>query len=330
MVMDKKTYTGHPISVAWEKTDLHEVFDGFRDISGLNIIIDSDVKGSITLKLEEVPWDQVLDLILQQRRLGYELHDNIIRVARLPTLIREVGEHSEIERQKALVGNTVRNIYTLRHHHAGTMRDVLVQTVVTPRGYVIADPRTNSLIVTDLPRVQIEVSDMIARLDVPVASPPAEAAANDTVTSRGVVIVQNVQVQGDSMQQNIGRNDGTAIQAGRFQGSAIGRIVGSRMTGSLNHVMQSPASPELKDALKTLHVAVEELLVDLPSGVNAEDVANQLETLSRQAVERQPIRDIIKVTGQGLMDAARAVGAAGALAEAVRKVAELLGFQELL
>ena len=77
----EKTFTGHPISLDFKDGDLQDIFRLFADISGLNIVVNPGVSGKVTLKLNEVPWDQALDLILKANGLGYTLEGNVIRIA---------------------------------------------------------------------------------------------------------------------------------------------------------------------------------------------------------------------------------------------------------
>src|SRR5439155_1241401 len=77
----------------------------FADISGLNIVVNPGVSGKVTLKLNEVPWDQALDLILKANGLGYTLEGNVIRIARLADLQREEQELRKLQEEKALAGN---------------------------------------------------------------------------------------------------------------------------------------------------------------------------------------------------------------------------------
>ena len=78
----EKVYTGHPISLDFKDGDLQDIFRLFADISGLNVVVNPGVSGKVTLKLNEVPWDQALDLILKANGLGYTLEGNVIRIAR--------------------------------------------------------------------------------------------------------------------------------------------------------------------------------------------------------------------------------------------------------
>ena len=104
----EKQYVGHPISLDFKDGDLQDIFRLFADISGLNIVVNPGVSGKVTLKLNEVPWDQALDLILKANGLGYTLEGNVIRIARLSDLQKEEQDRRRLEEEKALAASRTR------------------------------------------------------------------------------------------------------------------------------------------------------------------------------------------------------------------------------
>src|SRR5262249_54949414 len=79
-------YTGEPISVNLKDVDLRDFFRLIHEISGLNVVLDPAVKGSLTIVLDEVPWDQALDIVLQNNGLDKQLNGNVLRIATKATL----------------------------------------------------------------------------------------------------------------------------------------------------------------------------------------------------------------------------------------------------
>jgi len=79
-------YTGEPISVNLKDVDLRDFFRLIHEISGLNVVLDPAVKGSLTIVLDEVPWDQALDIVLQNNGLDKQLSGNVLRIATRETL----------------------------------------------------------------------------------------------------------------------------------------------------------------------------------------------------------------------------------------------------
>jgi type IV pilus assembly protein PilQ len=178
----EKIYTGHPISLDFKDGDLQDIFRLFADISGLNIVVNPGVSGKVTLKLNEVPWDQALDLILKANGLGYTLEGNVIRIARLSDLQKEEQDRRKLEEEKALAGNLEVWNKTLSYAKATELQDTVKKVALSARGTITLDPRTNTMIITDLPANLAKARDLIADLDR--ATPQVEIEARIVVTSR--------------------------------------------------------------------------------------------------------------------------------------------------
>jgi len=178
----EKVYTGHPISLDFKDGDLQDIFRLFADISGLNIVVNPGVSGKVTLKLNEVPWDQALDLILKANGLGYTLEGNVIRIAKLSDLQKEEQDRRKLEEEKALAGNLEVWNKTLSYAKAAEMQDTVKKVALSARGTITLDPRTNTMIITDLPANLAKARDLIADLDR--ATPQVEIEARIVVTSR--------------------------------------------------------------------------------------------------------------------------------------------------
>jgi type IV pilus assembly protein PilQ len=90
-----KKYTGQPISVDFQEADLHAVFRFLAEVSGLNIVVSDKIKGTVTLKLHRVPWDQVLDIVLANYGLGYVMIGNVMRIATLEEIKAESDRYKD-------------------------------------------------------------------------------------------------------------------------------------------------------------------------------------------------------------------------------------------
>ncbi len=82
-------YTGNPVSLDFQGADLRAVLRTFSEISGLNLVIDPTIQGTVDVALRDVPWDQALDIILRANKLGYVVDGTIVRVAPLTVLAEE-------------------------------------------------------------------------------------------------------------------------------------------------------------------------------------------------------------------------------------------------
>ena len=122
----------------------------FAEISGLNIVIDPAVQGTVDVALRDVPWDQALDIILRANKLGYIVDGTIVRIAPLTVLADEETQRRKLSDEQALAGELRVLTKTLSYAKAEELKALLTKSSLSPRGTVQVDPRTNTLIITDL------------------------------------------------------------------------------------------------------------------------------------------------------------------------------------
>ncbi|MGA8764490.1 MAG: type IV pilus secretin PilQ [Candidatus Sulfotelmatobacter sp.] len=157
-------YTGEPISVNLKDVDLKDFFRLIHEISGLNIVLDPNVHGTLTIVLDDVPWDQALDIVLKNNDLARELEGNVLRIATVDTLKKEAdGRRAQVEAE-ALAVEKVSVTRFLSYAHA---KDVIVtvKKFLSQRGDVVADERTNAVIVNDIPKVIPIIDRLLTQLD---------------------------------------------------------------------------------------------------------------------------------------------------------------------
>ena len=157
-------YTGEPISVNLKDVDLKDFFRLIHDISGLNVVLDPNVKGNLTLVLDDVPWDQALDIVLQNNGLDRQLQGNVLRIATMETMRKEAEARRAQAEAEALAVNKETVTRFLSYAHS---KDVVptIKKFLSSRGDVIADDRTNALIISDIPSVIPQVDRLLAQLD---------------------------------------------------------------------------------------------------------------------------------------------------------------------
>jgi type IV pilus assembly protein PilQ len=157
-------YTGEPISVNLKDVDLKDFFRLIHEISGLNVVLDPEVHGTLTIVLDDVPWDQALDIVLKNNDLARELEGNVLRIATVDTLKKEAdGRRAQVEAE-ALAVEKVSVTRFLSYAHA---KDVMltVKKFLSARGDVVADERTNAVIVNDIPKVIPIIDRLLTQLD---------------------------------------------------------------------------------------------------------------------------------------------------------------------
>jgi type IV pilus assembly protein PilQ len=157
-------YTGEPISVNLKDVDLKDFFRLIHEISGLNVVLDPNVHGTLTVVLDDVPWDQALDIVLKNNDLARELEGNVLRIATVDTLKKEAdGRRAQVEAE-ALAVEKVSVTRFLSYAHA---KDAIatVKKFLSQRGDVVADERTNAVIVNDIPKVIPVIDRLLTQLD---------------------------------------------------------------------------------------------------------------------------------------------------------------------
>lgn len=148
-IAEPDKWTGERTSFDFKDIDIKDLFRFIADISGLNVILHPSIKGSVTLKLTDVPWDQALDVITRNESLGYTVEGNVIRIAPLTILGQEAAVRARAESEIALSAPLVTKIKVLSYAKATEMERI-VRRLLTPKGTVIADARSNLLIITDI------------------------------------------------------------------------------------------------------------------------------------------------------------------------------------
>jgi type IV pilus assembly protein PilQ len=137
------------ISLDVKDADLHNVLRLLADTGNVNIVVPDEVKGRITIKLTNVPWTQALDIILDSRGLAKEKSGNVIQVDTLERINRRLADRAEIAKAQQGSADLLTVMIPLSYASASEMRP-LVASMLTPRGTVAVDVRTNVLIVTDV------------------------------------------------------------------------------------------------------------------------------------------------------------------------------------
>ncbi len=220
------TYAGNKLTLNFQDIAVRSVLQILADFTNVNIVASDTVEGNVTLRLQDVPWDQALDLVLKSKGLGKRQEGNIIRVAPLEELNKQEQEELEArqvveeleplrteiiqvnytkaeELKKIILGASERsdksvtdiNPITGQKTTARTTAVDVGQTLLSPRGNVTTDPRTNQLIVHETSRNLERIRDMVAKLDKPVRQVLVESrvviATNDFTRELGARLSLN-------------------------------------------------------------------------------------------------------------------------------------------
>lgn len=222
-------YKGEKLSLDFQNIDVRTVLQVIADFTGLNIVVSDTVSGSITLRLKDVPWDQALDLIMQAKGLDQRRIGNVVQVAPREELLDRDKKTLEAQKQIETLEPLRSETFVLKYRSTDDFKTILDteagsgstarrQTILSPRGSVLFDPKTKMLIVNDTPTVIEKIRSLIDQTDLPPRQVLIEARiveANDNFSRDLGVRLGFVHVDGkDSIADTIGTasaNRNTAI-----------------------------------------------------------------------------------------------------------------------
>lgn len=253
-------FYGKKISLEVSEMDVREVFRLIGEESGVNLVLSDDVKGTVTLKLKQVPWDQALVVIMKARKLGYTRAGSILRIAPLADLKAEEEDSVKMaNNRKAQTPLTVRVIPV----SYAKIDDLVTQVknFLSERGKVIADVRTSSVVVSDLDENIERVSKLISSIDVP---PPQ------------VLIEGKIVEASDSFQRDLGVNWSARLPEGEVTRNSAGRAVrASNGVVSVSPSLGTSTNGSIRFALGTL-----DILGDLNATLSLFERENAVKVLS--------------------------------------------------
>jgi len=221
----EKKYTGDPISVNLKDVDLKDFFRLIHEISGLNVVLDPAVRGTVTLVLDQVPWDQALDIVLRNNGLTKEIDGNVLRIATQDTLKHEADQRRDLLKAQTDAVEPVTVTRVLSYAQATPMVTT-IKRFLTPRGDVFADIRSNTLIIRDIPSSIPKIDNLLRQIDR--KSQQVEIDARIVQTSR-------------SFAREIGTEFGFSAPTGVTGNTAFGGLTG--ISTFLSPVIHTVATP---------------------------------------------------------------------------------------
>lgn len=171
-------YQGEKLSLNFQNVDVRRLLQVIGEFTGMNVVVSDSVGGSLTLILKDVPWDQALDIILQQRGLDMRKNGNVILIAPREELATKEKLEFESRQQIGDLEPLRSESFQLNYHKAKAVFDFLKnkdQTILSKRGSVIVDERSNKLFVNDTPGRLDDLRRLISEIDIPVRQVMIEA-----------------------------------------------------------------------------------------------------------------------------------------------------------
>jgi len=173
-VQRDKVYSGKKISLVFDDADIRNILQLIGEVSNLNIIVGDEVKGDMTLRLVDVPWDQALDLVLEIRELGKLQEGNVLRILPVTKIRQMQQEQFAAARAREKLEDLVTDMVPVNY----TDVDSLVKSCekrLSDRGKIIGDVRDKKMIITDIPSVVADIRQLVKMLDTPVRQVLIEA-----------------------------------------------------------------------------------------------------------------------------------------------------------
>ncbi len=215
-------YTGERLSLNFQDIEVRSVLQLLGDFTGLNMVVSDTVAGNITLRLQNVPWDQALDIILKTKGLDKRQNDNVILIAPADEIAAQEKKELEALKDKQelapLRSEFIQVQYAKAKDIAALLKSSDNQLLTPERGNVSSDDRTNTLLVQDTSAKLEEIARLVRRLDIPV---------------RQVLIESRVVIASDNFTKDLGIRLGFS-RSNHIDGGSTDVMVGGGLSGGLD------------------------------------------------------------------------------------------------
>lgn len=236
-------YNGQKLSLNFQNIEVRSLLQVIADFTNFNIVTSDSVSGSVTLRLQDVPWDQALDIILQAKGLGMRKSGNVLWVAPKDEIaskekldLESVAAVESLEplRTQSFQINYAKAVDIAAQLNATTGGATASARLLSPRGSVIPEPRTNQLFVTDIPGKLEQVQQLLAKLDVAVRQVMIEARIVEASDTFGKAL--GVKLGGNDLRAQKGGDGGYQISGNdRIAfGTSYANAVASSGAGGVN------------------------------------------------------------------------------------------------
>jgi type IV pilus assembly protein PilQ len=238
MITEAPRYTGRKISLDFQDADLVNILRLFAEMANFNMILSPDVRGKVTVRMVNVPWDQAMDIILKMNGLGYTKEDNILRIASLAALARESDDLAKAKEAKKKAEDLITRIIPVNYATASAVEGTIKKSL-SARGETVVDARTNTLIVKDIARNVDEVATLIRLLDKPIPQVMIEARIVEATTS----FTRDLGVQwGGKYTASAATGNPTGFTFPNSVSVTGGPTMGATVSGTGNYFVNLPAA----------------------------------------------------------------------------------------
>lgn len=258
-------YTGERLSLTFQNIEVRAVLQLLADFTGLNLVVSDNVKGNLSLRLKNVPWDQAMDIILKTKGLGMRKTGNVVLIA--PSAEIAAREKQELESQKQIeeLAPLRTEWFQINYAKGGDIATLLKSTennLLSTRGSITIDNRTNTLLIQDTSDKLAQIRAVINKLDIPV---------------KQVLIESRIVIANRDFTQNMGVRFGVAGQ--KTNGQYTYTLGGDGVSG------------------ETPNTGTGDLIVDLPAGGSAGTIGLAIAKASSAVVQLE--LSALQVEGEG-------------------------------
>ncbi|HPW83710.1 MAG TPA: type IV pilus secretin PilQ [Rhodoferax sp.] len=299
-------YNGQKLSLNFQNIEVRSLLQVIADFTNFNIVTSDSVSGSVTLRLQDVPWDQALDIILQAKGLGMRKSGNVLWVAPKD----EIAAKEKLDLESAAAVQSLEPLRTqsfqINYAKAAEIAAQLTAggsgaansaRILSARGSVIAEPRTNQLFVTDIPSKLEQVQQLLAKLDIAVRQVLIEARIVEASDSFGKSLGVRLGGGNSTNAATLGTTEGGPLNVGfgstyttGVSGTNSGNFVNLPSTGALGYANAGTFAISLfgESANKFLNLEISALEADGKGKVVSSPrvvTADQIKALIEQGTE---------------------------------------------
>ena len=215
-------YAGEKLSLNFQDVEIRSVLQVIADFTDFNIVTSDSVSGNLTLRLNDVPWDQALDIILQAKGLDKRKSGNVIWIAPSGELASREQQQLEALAQRGDLEPLVTESFQINYHNGSEIAEFLKsqnQTVLSSRGSVVVDTRSNKLFATDVPSRLDALRRLVQEIDVP----PRQVLIEARIVEANKGFTKDLGVR-----MNFGSNGTVKVGSGRL---GLGSVSNGALTG---------------------------------------------------------------------------------------------------
>ena len=267
---EQPTFTGERISLSFQSVDIRSLLQIIADVAGTNMIVSDSVNGQIAMRLQNVPWDQALDIILRTKGLGMRRQGNVMLVAPVDEIAARERAEAEAEKAKTQLAPLRSELIQINYAKASDFANILKNkqnTILSDRGSVTIDERTNTLLVLDTRDKLSEIRALIQKLDIPVRQVLIESRIviatdnfeKDLGTQFGVTYVGNLN---NTFLTTGGSNSATDSTVASYLNNGNGNVTVPNQSSNYNVNLPAPVTQGTPGTI-ALSLLAKNTLVDL-------------------------------------------------------------------